>query len=96
MHTQRHQQRNTVAKPSGFAAVFATLCLVTVLLLAPAASYADASNRQQAITQALSAGGSDAKLLSVKEIINENGQEAFAVKIISKGRVKVIRINKSQ
>ncbi|MEE9334046.1 MAG: hypothetical protein V3U65_08125 [Granulosicoccaceae bacterium] len=95
MHTPNNSQHQTAVRPQSLTTVLAALCLLLVLSFSSTPSYADASNRKQAIGQALAQSGSDAKVLSVKQIKNGNGGVTFAVKLISNGRVKVIHIPKT-
>ena len=95
MHIAQHKQTQTVAKPQGLVTALLTVCLLLVLMLSTTPSYADASNRKDAISQALARSGSDAEVLGVKQIKKQNGQMVFAVKVISNGRVKVIHIPKT-
>ena len=95
MRTLDKKQHQTVARPQGFATALVAVCLMLVLLFNATPSYADASNRKQAISQALSQSGSDAEILGVKEIKNGNGGVMFVIKLISNGRVKVINIPKT-
>lgn len=57
---------------------------------------ADAIDRQQAIEFALQQNGGAGKVLGVREIRNKNGIVVYAVKVLSDGRVRVIRIKKAQ
>ena len=84
MHTQIKKQT-----------ALAALCLLLALSLSSTPSYADASNRKQAISQALAQSGGNAEVLGVKQISNGKGGVTFAVKLISNGRVKVIHIPKT-
>ncbi len=96
MHTLNKKQHQTVAQPRGFATVLAAVCLLLALMFSATPSYADASNRKQAINQALAQSGGNAEVLGVREISNGNGGVTFAVKLISNGRVKVINIPKTK
>ena len=99
MHTPEHKhvnrQHQSVARPQGLATALVSLCLLLALTLSATPSYADASNRKQAISQALARSGSDAEVLGVKQIQKDDGRVIFAVKVISNGRVKVIHIPKT-
>jgi len=56
---------------------------------------ADASTRQDAITEALNKAGGDSKVIGVREEVNADGVPVFAVKVLSNGRIRVFRIPKS-
>jgi len=96
MQTLTTKPQQSVARPKCFATVLAAMCLLLTLLFSATPSYADASNRKQAISQALAQSGGNAEVLGVKEVSNGNGGIVFAVKLISNGRVKVINIPKSE
>lgn len=97
MQRLTNQQHRAVAQPQGLATTLVTLCLLLAFMLSATPSYADggASNRKEAISQALARSGSDAEVLGVKQIQKNNGRIIFAVKVISNGRVKVIHIPKT-
>ncbi len=89
------KQQRSVARPQGLATALAAICLLVALSFSSTPSYADASNRKQAISQALAQVGGNAEILSVKQVSSGNGGVAFAIKLISNGRVKTIRIPKT-
>ena len=60
---------------------------------APSDALADAGSRAQAIDQAMAASGGRGKVLGVREV-SENGQTYYAVKVLTDGRVRVLRIRK--
>jgi len=67
------------------------LCLLfTVSSPAPAAE--GGLSREQAISAALDQAGGPGKVLGVRRIKSDSGNEMFAVKMMVNGRVKVIRI----
>jgi len=74
--------------------------LLTIVLTSLAggnfALAADAANRQQAIEIALQQNGGAGKVLGVRTVKDKNGHTVYAVKILSDGRVRVIRINQSR
>ena len=78
------------------ATALTAVCLFIALSLPPIASQASngASNRKEAISQALARSDSEARVLGVKRIKKNDGSVIFAVKVISNGRVKVINIPK--
>ncbi len=97
MTTHRQQQTSSTAtRGSVLVASLVSCCLCIALLLSPATSFAEgsASNRKEAISQALSRSEGNAKVLGVKRIEKNNGAIVFSVKVISNGRVKVIQIPK--
>lgn len=96
MHTLNNKQHQTVAKPHSLATALVAVCLALALMFSATPSYADASNRKEAISQALAQSGGNAEVLGVKQISNGNGGVIFAVKLISNGRVKVINIPKTK
>lgn len=57
---------------------------------------ADAGNRQQAIEIAQQQNGGQGKVLGVNMIQDQSGQNVFAVKILTDGRVRVFRIRKAR
>ena len=57
---------------------------------------AEAVNREQAIELALQQNGGSGKVLGVRTVKDKNGQTSYAVKVLSDGRVRVIRIKQSQ
>ena len=57
---------------------------------------ADAANREQAIELALQQSGGAGKVLGVRTIKNKNGRTFYAVKVLSDGRVRVIRIKQAR
>lgn len=73
--------------------LLALLCLGTMAL---PVSAADAANRQQAIDMALDQNGGDGKVLGVKVENDRNGQTVYAIKILSNGRIRVIRIPQAE
>jgi len=96
MQTLTTKPHQSVARPEGFATALAAVCLLLALMFSATPSYADASNRKQAISQALAQSGGDAEVLGVKEVSNGKGGVSYAVKLISNGRVKIISIPKSE
>lgn len=75
------------------------LILLVMLVLSFASNTAhatDAANRQQAIEIALQQSGANGKVLGVKTEKNKNGQTVYAVKVLSEGRVRVIRVRQSR
>ena len=96
-HTQANSQ-SVATRTKSVATALAGLCLLLVLSMLSTATIADggANNRKEAISQALARSDDNASVLGVKQIISDNGSVVFAVKIISSGRVKVIRIPKNK
>ncbi len=70
--------------------------LTVVLVSGNNALAANAADRQQAIELALQQNGGAGKVLGVREIKNKNGAVVYAVKVLSDGRVRVIRIQKAR
>ncbi|MFK7854403.1 MAG: PepSY domain-containing protein [Granulosicoccus sp.] len=69
------------------------LLVMLVLSLVSNTAYAiDAANREQAIEIALQQSGATGKVLGVKTVKNKDGQTVYAVKVLSEGRVRVIRV----
>jgi len=56
---------------------------------------ADAIDREQAIALALEQNGGDGKVLGVSIVQDDANTEQFAVKLLSNGRIRIIRINKA-
>jgi len=74
-------------------ALVATLTLVSVTT-APDAYAASAANPQQAAEVALEQNGGG-KVLGVSTETDSSGQRVFAVKILSNGRVRIVRVPQS-
>lgn len=75
------------------------ICLVAAVLLAgftTSAIAATAASQQQAMQVALQQSGGSGKVLSVKTETDKNGQVVFLVKVLSNGRVRIVRVNRSQ
>ncbi len=70
-----------------------------MMLMLVSASYplhaADAASEQQAAQAALKQSGGGGKVLGVSTEVDNSGRQVFAVKVLSNGRVRVIRIPKS-
>lgn len=71
-------------------ALVTALVVVSVTSFAPAQA-AGAANAQQAAQIALQQSGGG-KVLGVSTETDSNGQRVFAVKVLSNGRVRVVRI----
>jgi len=74
-------------------ALVASLTLVS-MATAPDAYAAGAANAQQAAQVALTQSGGG-KVLGVSTETDSNGQRVFAVKILSNGRVRIVRVPQS-
>lgn len=81
-------------------AVLPGLILLTTLLFTSLGSSnalaAQAANREQAIELALQQNGGSGKVLGVRTVTDNNGRTVYAVKVLSDGRVRVIRIEQSR
>ena len=53
---------------------------------------ADAGSRGEAIEQALARSGGNGKVLGVRESVGADGRKEYAVKVLTDGRVRVVRI----
>ena len=67
------------------------MTLVCAATLSPVHA-AGAANSQQAAQMALQQNGGAGKVLNVSTETDSDGRRVFAVKVISNGRVRVIRI----
>ncbi|MFK7993692.1 MAG: hypothetical protein AB8B87_06125 [Granulosicoccus sp.] len=77
---------------------FTVIALIMALVLCGGTTSADAagaSNAQQAAQIALQQSGGSGKVLGVNTETDSNGRRVFAVKILSNGRVRVVRIPQS-
>ena len=74
-------------------ALVASLTLVS-MAAAPDAYAAGAANARQAAQVALTQSGGG-KVLGVSTETDSNGQRVFAVKILSNGRVRIVRVPQS-
>lgn len=75
-----------------------SILLVALLLFIGAATplhAASASSAQQAAQVALKQSGGSGKVLGVSTEVDSNGRKVFAVKVLSNGRVRVVRIPQS-
>jgi len=78
-------------------AMLRTFVIVAAISVAtiPVAQAATAANAQQAVRIALQQSGNQAKVLSVKTHTTSDGKTVFLVKVLSEGRVRVVRVNRS-
>ena len=58
----------------------------------PSAAHADAGSRNEAIAQALAQSGGAGKVLGVKEERDARGGVVYSVKVLTDGRVRVVRV----
>jgi len=75
------------------AASIAAPLLAVALLASPGAvsdAAADAGSRSEAIAEALSRSGGG-KVLGVKETTGSDGRREYAVKVLTDGRVRIVR-----
>jgi hypothetical protein len=91
-HPSKMSRRRNLMLPG----VILLTVLTVVLISGNNALAADAANRQQAIELALQQNGGAGKVLGVREITNKNGAVLYAVKVLSDGRVRVIRVKKAR
>jgi len=68
------------------------ILLVGLCLALPQFAVAAELTQQQAIDRALATVGGDSKVLGVREMKNDAGVRVYAVKVLTNGRVRVIRI----
>jgi len=79
---------------SSATAALAGLCLLCALVSGPSVA-ADNISREQAIAIALERNGGAGKVLGVRKVQSKNGQQVYAVKVLTNGRVKVYRVGGS-
>lgn len=65
----------------------------TALSIMPEPARADAGSRGEAIEQALAKSGGSGKVLGVSEQRGDDGRVTYLVKVLTNGRVRVVRIN---
>lgn len=88
---KRHHQTSLSSK-------LQTVALVVALVLSGSTlpvHAAGASTAQQAAQVALKQSGGNGKVLGVSTETDGNGRQVFAVKVLSNGRVRVVRVPKS-
>ena|GEM_PF-2550920 len=64
-----------------------------LLTVVPTSVAADAGSRGEAIEQALAQSGGAGKVLGVSEQRGDDGRVTYLVKVLTNGRVRVVRIN---
>lgn len=91
-----HHRNKMPAKSVRSLRLFSSLLVIVVVcLLAVTPGFvAAADNAQQAAQDALQQAGGGGRVLGVSTETDSNGRQVYAVKILSNGRVRVIRIPK--
>lgn len=84
-----HGVFKSMVKTGLFVALLATATMTPVLA-------ATAATEQQAIQIALQQSGGSGKVLSVKSETGKDGKGVFLIKVLTDGRVRVVRVNRSQ
>lgn len=90
--SQHHPSKISRHSHSRLPGVILLTLLALILIVGNNALAADAANREQAVELALQQNGGAGKVLGVKTIKDKNGLIVYAVKVLSDGRVRVIRI----
>ena len=85
---------STLAPPraSVLAPLLALVLTLGTVVGVPSLAHADAGSRNEAIAQALAQSGGGGKVLGVKEERDARGGVVYAVKVLTDGRVRVVRI----